>query len=126
MSIVCLQCNHSRYISRGSLYKAIKQNVFSDSVTKRIIREVLLGLKEIHEKGIIHRYDRFLYMLWNRDIKADNILIDDNNNIKIADFGISMINNQSSEINETNYGSCYWMAPERVAMQPNTSKSDIW
>ena len=63
------------------------------------------------------------------DIKADNILIDNNNNIKIADFGISLANinvNPDSSLPPGNEGSSYWMAPERVQMEKPTTKSDIW
>lgn len=63
------------------------------------------------------------------DIKADNILIDDNNNIKIADFGISLANvniKGDSSLPPGNEGSSYWMAPERVQMEKPTTKSDIW
>ena len=94
-----------RYIARGSLYKAIKTSVFTNDVARRIIREVLLGLCHIHEKGVIHRCDHSS-SFHLRDIKADNILIDDNNNIKIADFGISLIDDHSSEDSSSNLGIC--------------------
>ena len=43
-----------------------------------ILKQLLIGLKYLHKKGIMHR-----------DITPDNILLDENNNVKITDFGIS-------------------------------------
>lgn len=63
----------------------------------------------------------------SRDIKADNILIDKNNNIKIADFGISVFKGTPhTDSGAADLGSPYWMAPEVIEMQPPTTKSDIW
>jgi serine/threonine protein kinase len=63
-----------------------------------IIKDICLGLKEIHSKNIIHL-----------DIKPENILIGVDNKIKIADFNISkkMNNNLTSQVGTYDY-----MAPE--------------
>lgn len=52
----------------------------------------------LHEKNIIHR-----------DIKAANILVDDNGDIKVADFGVSTLISQSHK--HTRTGSPLWMSP---------------
>lgn len=49
-----------------------------ESEAKRILRQLLEVLSYLHEEGITHR-----------DIKLENILLDDNNNIKLIDFGFS-------------------------------------
>jgi serine/threonine protein kinase len=75
-----------------------------------ILHETLVGLQYIHENLQIHR-----------DIKAGNILIDVNGNIKIADFGVSsflLLTNNGSlyqhEKAKTFVGTPCWMAPVRV------------
>ena len=62
----------------------------------------------------------------SRDIKADNILIDSGNNIKIADFGIAVKQQNLECETPSEVGSPYWMAPEVIEMKPPTPKADIW
>lgn len=61
-----------------------------------------------------------------RDIKADNILLDKLNNIKIADFGIAVMQQDLDSEMPSGMGSPYWMAPEVIEAQSVTPKSDIW
>ena len=55
-----------------------KRGKLSESVSKLIFKQLIEGLKYIHNKNVVHR-----------DIKLDNILIDLTNTIKICDFGVS-------------------------------------
>ena len=79
-----------------------------------IISNLCNGIKAIHNKNMIHR-----------DLKPGNIFISDNYKIKIGDFGISKI------LNETNYaqtfaGTLLYMAPEMINGDKYTNKVDIW
>ena len=69
------------------------------------------------------------------DIKAANILTDQNANIKLSDFGASKIVDgipadlevsQSGKFYEHNRGSLFWMAPEILYGEPYGRRSDIW
>lgn len=56
----------------------IQRARLSESEAKLYLAEILVAIEELHKNGIIHR-----------DIKPDNILIDKDGHIKIADFGLS-------------------------------------
>lgn len=77
-------------------------------------RETLQGLNYIHSLEIIHR-----------DIKSDNVLINDFGGIKITDFGYSA-RLESGKKRRTVVGTPYWMAPELIASQDYGNKVDIW
>ncbi len=80
-----------------------------------IIQRLALVLKYCHEIGIAHR-----------DIKSDNILIDDCNNMMLIDFAFS--NSSLSGKKVENYcGTPSYMAPELIQKQPHCpKKADVW
>ena len=72
-------CIVMEYICAGDLLTYIKKrSKLTEPVAKFIFKQIVLGIKHIHDNNIIHR-----------DIKLDNILLDLDNNIKICDFGVS-------------------------------------
>jgi len=84
-----------------------------------IIRETLRGLKYLHDNKIIHR-----------DIKGANILVTDEGEVKLIDFGVSAILKSHDEKRKTLIGTPYWMAPEIISNKtrysPYDNKVDIW
>jgi serine/threonine protein kinase len=80
-----------------------------------IVREVLLGLKYLHDDKKIHR-----------DVKAGNILIARDFSPKLADFGISCQLQNTLARRNTQIGSPYWMAPEVIKGIAYNNKADIW
>jgi serine/threonine protein kinase len=70
------------FCTKGSFYDCFKDFDFSNNIylLKNLIVQIILGLKYIHKKGVIHN-----------DIKAENILVFEKNKIKICDFGNSFL-----------------------------------
>lgn len=88
---------------------------FTTNQIKKIIKQISEGIKFLHENDIMHR-----------DLKPNNILIDDECNIKLCDFGSSRIdvNDQSKTIS---VGTKWYKAPEiLLGMKTYNKKCDIW
>ena len=82
---------------------------------KRIFLQILLGLIHIHKKGIIHR-----------DIKLDNILLNENLDCKICDFGVSRVMLPNEVIYEK-CGTPAYLAPEVIQEKGYSGfKADVW
>jgi serine/threonine protein kinase/Tfp pilus assembly protein PilF len=74
------------------------------------------GLQEAHEKGIIHR-----------DIKSENIMVNENGQVKIMDFGLAKLTNQTRFTREgTTMGTVSYMSPEQTHGNDVDHRSDIW
>lgn len=101
-----------RYCERGSATKLIG-HATEDQVIK-MLHDVASGLEYLHAKKIIHQ-----------DIKPDNILIADNGDFMITDFGISATIDALNGSTDMSGGTRAYMGPERFNGQ-NVSGSDIW
>uniref|UniRef100_A0A7S1KN36 non-specific serine/threonine protein kinase n=1 Tax=Percolomonas cosmopolitus TaxID=63605 RepID=A0A7S1KN36_9EUKA len=102
------------YAPNGSLQDMIrKYSHISEKIVAGYIRQVLTGLKYLHEEGVIHR-----------DIKGANLLLSADRTVKLADFGVAA--SLADVDGDHAVGTPYWMAPEIIDTQPATTSSDIW
>uniref|UniRef100_G1NLS8 non-specific serine/threonine protein kinase n=1 Tax=Meleagris gallopavo TaxID=9103 RepID=G1NLS8_MELGA len=85
---------------------------------RRYTRQILSAVGYLHCHGIVHR-----------DLKIENFLLDENNNIKIVDFGLSntaKFEGLSQELLHTQCGSPAYAAPELLAHRKYGPKVDVW
>lgn len=84
--------------------------------TLDIMNQILSAVEYAHQNGLIHR-----------DLKPQNILIDDDDHVKITDFGIAVALSQNS-ITQTNslLGSVHYISPEQARGGMATKQSDIY
>ena len=112
----CYQKGKRLYIgmelcAEGSLRERLRQGVLSEEEGRKVAIQLLEALKYLHSLGIIHR-----------DIKAENVLIDDFGNAKLADFGFARDLNR---FNMSIVGSPFHLSPE-LSTGSYDEKSDIW
>ena len=97
-----------------------KNEHIPEKILWKIMIELLSGLAYLHDEvKIIHR-----------DIKPDNILVTENNHVKITDFGISAINrddiNDTVRFHNSAMGPILFMAPEIGKEETYSFKVDVW
>ncbi|XP_041736091.2 traf2 and NCK-interacting protein kinase isoform X17 [Coregonus clupeaformis] len=102
------------------LIKNTKGNTLKEEWTAYICREILRGLTHLHQHKVIHR-----------DIKGQNVLLTENAEVKLVDFGVSAQLDRTVGRRNTFIGTPYWMAPEVIACDENPEatydfKSDLW
>lgn len=106
------------YVAGDNLYGYLKQHKHSrldEKEAKRIFKQLLTALAYCHRKSIAHR-----------DIKLENILLDDSNNVKLIDFGFSTCIPNDKKI-KMFCGTPSYMAPEIVNKEEYAGPpADIW
>jgi hypothetical protein len=107
------------FMDGGCLTDLLEQHAaglkMNESHIARVTLETLKGLKYMHDHNRIHR-----------DIKSDNILLNANGEVKIADFGYAAQLTSDRSNRSTILGTPYWMAPEIIRGKHYTDNVDIW
>lgn len=91
--------------------EVIKEGKIPEDIACVYITQVIQAVRYMHSKNVIHR-----------DIKAENVMIDENNNIRIVDFGLS----NYTSIATTSCGSPVYAPPEMILRQNYNEKADVY
>jgi len=109
------------YLSAGSCLNLMKYaypDGFEELVIATILKQALQGLDYLHKSKLIHR-----------DVKAGNLLIDEDGVVRLGDFGVSsslMETGERKGLRKTFVGTPCWMAPEVMEQSGYNYKADIW
>ena len=106
-----------RLISGGSLSQRIKRGRLAPAECARILKDVADALDYAHSAGVIHR-----------DVKPQNVLLDDSGRVYLADFGIAKMVEASAHMTQTGMitGTPQYMAPEQALGKSIDKSIDIY
>ena len=105
----------TEYCPGGDLRKLLRREKrLTEDIARIYISEILLAIEELHSKNIIYR-----------DLKPDNIALNDKGHIKLTDFGLSKEGMKCDEFTRSFCGSIAYLAPEMIRKSGH-SKSIDW
>ncbi|XP_028774557.1 serine/threonine-protein kinase STY17 isoform X2 [Neltuma alba] len=109
-------CIVTEFMSRGSVYDFLhkQRGVFKLPSLLKVAIDVSKGMNYLHQNNIIHR-----------DLKTANLLMDENEVVKVADFGVARVQTQSG-VMTAETGTYRWMAPEVIEHKPYDQKADVF
>ncbi|KAH7429681.1 hypothetical protein KP509_09G061300 [Ceratopteris richardii] len=109
-------CIVTEFMSGGSVYDYLhsQRGSFKFPVLLRVAIDISKGMDYLHQNNIIHR-----------DLKAANLLMDEHEVVKVADFGVARVQAQGG-VMTAETGTYRWMAPEVIEHKPYDHKADVF
>ncbi|KAL5208249.1 hypothetical protein ABZP36_032684 [Zizania latifolia] len=109
----------TEFLPRGSLFRLIHRpnNQLDERRCLRMALDVARGMNYLHNctPVIVHR-----------DLKSPNLLVDKNWVVKVCDFGLSRMKNNTFLSSRSTAGTAEWMAPEVLRNEPSNEKCDVF
>ncbi|XP_041019741.1 serine/threonine-protein kinase STY17-like isoform X1 [Juglans microcarpa x Juglans regia] len=109
-------CIVTEFMSRGSVYDFLhkQKGVFKLPSLLKVAIDISKGMNYLHQNNIIHR-----------DLKTANLLMDENEVVKVADFGVARVKAQSG-VMTAETGTYRWMSPEVIEHRAYDHKADVF
>ncbi|KAF5786223.1 putative dual-specificity kinase TKL-Pl-4 family [Helianthus annuus] len=109
-------CIVTEFMSGGSVYDYLhkQKGTFKLPTLLKISIDISKGMNYLHQNNIIHR-----------DLKAANLLMDEHEVVKVADFGVARVKAQTG-VMTAETGTYRWMAPEVIEHKPYDHKADVF
>ncbi|KAL8027898.1 hypothetical protein ABFS82_14G123400 [Erythranthe guttata] len=109
-------CIVTEFMSGGSVYDYLhkQKGSFKLPGLLKVAIDISKGMNYLHQNNIIHR-----------DLKAANLLMDENEVVKVGDFGVARVKAQTG-VMTAETGTYRWMAPEVIEHKPYDHKADIF
>ncbi|KAJ3089463.1 Serine/threonine-protein kinase plk4 [Quaeritorhiza haematococci] len=101
----------------GELYRYIQQRhgALTEPEARTVMHQIVSALQYLHTNGIIHR-----------DLKLSNLLLTENYDVKLADFGLAVKMIDPDAEQKTMCGTPNYISPEILSRQPYGLASDVW
>ncbi|KAG5530124.1 hypothetical protein RHGRI_030484 [Rhododendron griersonianum] len=109
-------CILTEFMSSGSIYNFLhkQRGAFKFPALLKVALDVSKGMNYLHQNNIIHR-----------DLKTANLLMDEHEVVKVADFGVARVQTQPG-VMTAETGTYRWMAPEVIEHKPYDHKADVF
>ncbi|XP_019200337.1 PREDICTED: CBL-interacting protein kinase 18-like [Ipomoea nil] len=106
------------YVKGGELFNKVAKGRLVESVARKYFQQLIDAVEFCHNRGVYHR-----------DLKLENLLLDEDGNLKVSDFGLSALaeSKQQDDLLHTTCGTPAYVAPEVISRKGyNGEKADIW
>lgn len=104
------------YCPNGNFASFLNRKPLKEKYARRYMRQLMEATRYLYDNKILHR-----------DIKPHNILLTENNTLKLTDFGFAKIfHNDTDKLSQTICGSPIYMAPEIIKCNHYSIKTDLW